>query len=750
MSIVTHLGENLNWTAYKNGHNQYTITFTSSGSAYSLSGYVFTLNVTKMGGTTNELQLTEGSGITNGGATGVLTIDLTQTQASTTLPGNDYWYEIVYTVNAKVYALLQGSLTLANKTNPESTSTSVSVAVNLAGSPVSAAITLAGVTSASIASALGAQAANRVYAGPSSGSAATPTFRALVAADIPAGVGGGAWGSITGTLSSQTDLQTALDAKAAATDVLYLSNITGYVGATGSDASITAATAVDRIPTTALSVGKRISAIVTIAGTQRRLYTAELVTPVDATANIELSPSVIRPNDFNASTNNKVWREIKNSGIIDVSNYGVVPDPTVFVSDQINAIITAAATGDTLIFPPGTYKIFAITVSKKLNFIGFGATFSLSTVSSPHFTISQDLVTVKGINFVGQGRSNATYPLQSAISIANCSNVLISDCTFDAMPNYCIRTNSTHISDTSADFGGINIVNCQMMRAKYGLYADTRGEYVQLVGCTITDCDTGAYIGAGNVNFTGSQILDCSTAGVNIVAGTNDAHGLFSGCQINHNAKSIVASGITNGHFFRGCNIYFGDMEFTSCAGLVFTDCVLEAMEMKFDGCTGCRIEGCTVPGLGGAIILTKSWNGNASSVVAKNNLNLSNSFSAGWNDHARVTTTNATVTTLLSYAIPTSNTVLLKGFVVARRTGGTSGTAEDGAAYEFKAVYKNVAGTATLIGSSTITAIGESQAGWDVTLPVSSGNVNISVTGAADNNITWYLGGFEALHVSS
>lgn len=43
-------------------------------------------------------------------------------------------------------------------------------------------------TSGTLALALATQAANRVWAGPASGAAATPTFRALVAADIPSGL----------------------------------------------------------------------------------------------------------------------------------------------------------------------------------------------------------------------------------------------------------------------------------------------------------------------------------------------------------------------------------------------------------------------------------------------------------------------------------------------------------------------------------------------------------------------------------
>jgi hypothetical protein len=143
-NIVTHLGQNLPWIGFKNGHNQYTITFTSGGSAFDISTYTFTVNIRKYGASTNALQLTQASGITNGGATGILTIALTQTQASTTLPASDYFYEITYVKDSKTYALLQGGLTLSSESNPASTTTSVDVSVNLAGSAINAEVTLAG------------------------------------------------------------------------------------------------------------------------------------------------------------------------------------------------------------------------------------------------------------------------------------------------------------------------------------------------------------------------------------------------------------------------------------------------------------------------------------------------------------------------------------------------------------------------------------------------------------------------------
>lgn len=115
----------------------------------------------------------------------------------------------------------------------------------------------------------------------------------------------------------------------------------------------------------------------------------------------------------------------------------------------------------------------------------------------------------------------------------------------------------------------------------------------------------------------------------------------------------------------------------------------------------------------------------------------------------ARVATTGATVTTVKTVTIPVSTSYLVSGYVVSRRTGGSSGSAEDGAAYRVEFVAKNAAGTAALIGSGTVTLVGESQAAWDVTLSASSGNVLIQVTGAANNNVTWYWVG-QSVGVSS
>ena len=103
------------------------------------------------------------------------------------------------------------------------------------------------------------------------------------------------------------------------------------------------------------------------------------------------------------------------------------------------------------------------------------------------------------------------------------------------------------------------------------------------------------------------------------------------------------------------------------------------------------------------------------------------------------VRTTDATVTTLTTLPLEDSSTYKIVADVVARRTGGASGAAGDGASYRIIGTFRRVsAGSATLIGSLTADHTAESQSGWDATLTVSGDDVLVRVTGAAGNSLTW------------
>ena len=104
-----------------------------------------------------------------------------------------------------------------------------------------------------------------------------------------------------------------------------------------------------------------------------------------------------------------------------------------------------------------------------------------------------------------------------------------------------------------------------------------------------------------------------------------------------------------------------------------------------------------------------------------------------------RITTTDATVTTIDTIGTTSNNCIMIETQVVARRTGGTAGTAGDIAAYKRIAAFKNVGGVLTQIGATTDASTFESQAGWDCTVAVSGTNILVRVTGALNNNVTWH-----------
>lgn len=90
------------------------------------------------------------------------------------------WKQLIAGSNITI-SYAAGQITLSSS-NPGGTVTSVGLAAPsifaVSGSPVT--------TSGTLTFSLNTQSANMVFAGPTSGGAATPTFRALVAADIPA------------------------------------------------------------------------------------------------------------------------------------------------------------------------------------------------------------------------------------------------------------------------------------------------------------------------------------------------------------------------------------------------------------------------------------------------------------------------------------------------------------------------------------------------------------------------------------
>lgn len=114
---------------------------------------------------------------------------------------------------------------------------------------------------------------------------------------------------------------------------------------------------------------------------------------------------------------------------------------------------------------------------------------------------------------------------------------------------------------------------------------------------------------------------------------------------------------------------------------------------------------------------------------------------SAGVNkreSQANVDTTDATITALVTEATVSNAIYYVRATVMARRTGGSGGTANDTSVFQRWAMFKNTAGTVTLlqfVTPDTYTDVATTDASW----AVSSTNMVLNVTGVAATNYSFW-----------
>ena len=99
------------------------------------------------------------------------------------------------------------------------------------------------------------------------------------------------------------------------------------------------------------------------------------------------------------------------------------------------------------------------------------------------------------------------------------------------------------------------------------------------------------------------------------------------------------------------------------------------------------------------------------------------------------VVTTDATVTTLYSFSASSNTSYQVEVEILARKTNATAGNT---AGYKLMAAFKDVSGTTTQIGTTTVIHSVESDATWNATIDNSGTSIRVRVTGAAANTISW------------
>lgn len=107
------------------------------------------------------------------------------------------------------------------------------------------------------------------------------------------------------------------------------------------------------------------------------------------------------------------------------------------------------------------------------------------------------------------------------------------------------------------------------------------------------------------------------------------------------------------------------------------------------------------------------------------------------------ITTTDATVTQILSIPTINSSSNILNIFIAARQTGGVNPAIGSSATWVIKASWKNIGGTMTQLGPDDIIKYGGNPSdpnvsGWVVSTTDTTPNIIINVTGGTGQTIDW------------
>lgn len=431
------------------------------------------------------------------------------------------------------------------------------------------------------------------------------------------GTGGAAtWGAITGTLSDQTDLQAALNAKAPLASPALTGTPTAPTASAGTNntqiattayadaavagantvikwkSSVKASSTTNGALATAYENGDIIDGITLVTG-DRILIQFQTTRSENGIYVVAASGAPTRDTDADISSEfegmvvlvqqgnlyrNTVFQQITDGVTLGTSSivftrisvpyvtpemFGAVGDGT---TDDQAALQAAINTGFSVIFDGSkNYRVNTqVQIPDNTVIEGNGAT--VSTTSNIHvfyiYTMGENSY-INNVNFLG----NNTGAGQLGINLST-YRAKVTNCTFRNF-NYA----GMYVVTTAgaADYeGGVQIANCYFENNNgRGLYLYTTAEYNNVVNCTSRGNGYGLTIRGGNNNWVGGKITD-NTVGVELVNGSNDGHGSVTGALINHNGTNVSAVSVTNGFLFANNMFYAGQITLTTNTGIRF------------------------------------------------------------------------------------------------------------------------------------------------------------------------------------
>ncbi|MGG7534688.1 hypothetical protein [Rhizobium sp. 12,4] len=233
-------------------------------------------------------------------------------------------------------------------------------------------------------------------------------------------------------------------------------------------------------------------------------------------------------------------------------------------SSQYNTLqdaITAAA-GKRLVIEAGSYVTTGLTGVSNIEITTSGPVTISTTTNAPILDMTNCVNwSIRGhIRFVGNATTYTGYPGsltdagQKGIKLSNCDRYLI-----DGKIEFANINGSGLYAELSAGswqhdgiIKGIRATSCY-----HGIRYTNVAEYDHVSDFSISNCAFAVMVESGNVMFSDGK-MNYNSVCVSLGAGTNNAHGEFINCQMNHSNYAVDATGVTLGEVFTGC-IALGD-----------------------------------------------------------------------------------------------------------------------------------------------------------------------------------------------
>jgi hypothetical protein len=250
---------------------------------------------------------------------------------------------------------------------------------------------------------------------------------------------------------------------------------------------------------------------------------------------------------------------------------------------SLQTAITAASGRGRLVIPYGTYTTSGMTIPSNVEIETDGPVIIQTSNAAPvldcssavNFCIRGNL-TLQGGGpaYTGYGTGPSSDLGQIGIKLNNSDRYEISGKIEikNMVGAGILRTNSAGGWQHQGRIAGVRVRD-----SYYGMNSGSSAEYETISDCMFDNNVFGILEDSGNNTY-----VNCKTRfnsiGVKLTGGTNNAHGIFTALESNHNTYNLTLMNVTNGHTFSGCHFIadqsgsgHGIIQIINCKGINIT-----------------------------------------------------------------------------------------------------------------------------------------------------------------------------------